>query len=123
MNNHELTFGDFISQKRKDLRITLKDMADRLNISSPYLSDVEKGKRDSFDLERLNQIAKILNLDEEESSLMMDLAGKQRNTVAPDLLEYILKTKGVSVALRKARDLDVKEEEWIKFIEEIEKER
>ena len=41
MNNHELTFGDFISQKRKDLRITLKDMADRLNISSPYLSDVE----------------------------------------------------------------------------------
>ena len=123
MNNHELTFGDFISQKRKDLRITLKDMADRLNISSPYLSDVEKGKRDSFDLERLNQIAKILNLDEEESSLMMDLAGKQRNTVAPDLLEYILKTKGVSVAFRKARDLDVKEEEWIKFIEEIEKER
>ena len=123
MNNHELTFGNFISQKRKDLRITLKDMADRLNISSPYLSDVEKGKRDSFDLERLNQIAKILNLDEEESSIMMDLAGKQRNTVAPDLLEYILKTKGVSVALRKARDLDVKEEEWIKFIEEIEKER
>ena len=123
MNNHELTFGDFISQKRKDLRITLKDMADRLNISSPYLSDVEKGKRDSFDLDRLNQIAKILNLDEEESSIMMDLAGKQRNTVAPDLLEYILKTKGVSVALRKARDLDVKEEEWIKFIEEIEKER
>ena len=123
MNNHELTFGDFISQMRKDLRITLKDMADRLNISSPYLSDVEKGKRDSFDLERLNQIAKILNLDEEESSIMMDLAGKQRNTVAPDLPEYILKTKGLSVALRKARDLDVKEEEWIKFIEEIEKER
>lgn len=123
MNNHELTFGDFISQKRKDLRITLKDMADRLNISSPYLSDVEKGKRDSFDLERLNQIAKILNLDEEESSIMMDLAGKQRSTVAPDLPEYILKTKGLSVALRKARDLDVKEEEWIKFIEEIEKER
>ena len=123
MNNHELTFGDFISQKRKDLRITLKDMADRLNISSPYLSDVEKGKRDSFDLDRLNQIAKILNLDEEESSIMMDLAGKQRNTVAPDLTEYILKTKFLSVALRKARDLDVKEEEWIKFIEEIEKER
>lgn len=123
MNNHELTFGNFISQKRKDLRITLKDMADRLNISSPYLSDVEKGKRDSFDLDRLNQIAKILNLDEEESSIMMDLAGKQRNTVAPDLPEYILNTKGLSVALRKARDLDVKEEEWIKFIEEIEKER
>lgn len=123
MNNHELTFGNFISQKRKDLRITLKDMADRLNISSPYLSDVEKGKRDSFDLDRLNQIAKILNLDEEESSIMMDLAGKQRSTVAPDLPEYILKTKGLSVALRKARDLDVKEEEWIKFIEEIEKER
>lgn len=123
MKNQDLTFGSFISQKRKELRITLKDMADRLDISSPYLSDVEKGKRDSFDLERLNEIAQILNLTAEEKSIMMDLAGRQRNTVAPDLPEYILNTGSVSVALRKARDLDVKEEQWLKFIEDIEKER
>lgn len=117
------TFGKFLENKRKSLRITLKEMADRLDISSPYLSDVEKGRRDSFDLEKLMKVAEILELTEDEKSEMMDLAGRQRNTVAPDLPEYILNTKGVSVALRRARDLDAKEEDWLKFIEQIENKR
>ena len=83
--------------------------------------DATKWKR-KYSVSELKTLSQT-TLPEEESSIMMDLAGKQRNTVAPDLPEYILKTKGLSVALRKARDLDVKEEEWIKFIEEIEKER
>ena len=123
MRRKKSTFGEFISEKRKDLRLTLKEMADRLDISSPYLSDVEKGRRDSFDLEKLVKVAEILELTDEEKSEMMDLAGRQRNTVAPDLPEYILNTKGVSVALRKARDLDAKEEDWLKFIEQIENKR
>lgn len=123
MKNGGLTFGKFIEKKRKEKRITLKDMAEKLSISSPYLSDVEKGRRDSLDLDKLNTIAEVLEMSEEERSYMMDLAGKQRNIVPPDLPEYILRNPGVSVALRKARDMDVKEEEWLKFIEELEKER
>ncbi len=115
------TFGDFISQKRKEKRITLKAMAELIGITSPYLSDVEKGKRDSFDLERLEKIAKILEMTEEEKATMMDLAGRQREEVAPDLPGYILRTPAASVALRKAKDLDLGEEEWYKFIEQIEK--
>lgn len=51
---------------------------------------------------------------------MMDLAGKQREEVAPDLPEYINSTPAVSVALRKARDLNLGEKEWYEFIEKLE---
>ncbi len=114
------TFGEFISLKRKEKRITLKDMAEELEISTPYMSDVEKGRRYSFDLDKLEKIAKILNMSEEEKNEMMDLAGKQREEVAPDLPEYINSTPAVSVALRKARDLNLGEKEWYEFIEKLE---
>lgn len=116
-----ISFGEFISQKRKEKRITLKAMAESLGITSPYLSDVEKGNRDSFDLDKLERIAIILEMTEEEKAKMMDLAGSQREEVAPDLHEYILKTPAVTAELRRAKDLDVGEEEWFKFIEQIEK--
>ena len=114
------TFGEFISLKRKEKRITLKAMAEELEISTPYMSDVEKGRRYSFDLDKLEKISKILNMSEEEKNEMMDLAGKQREEVAPDLPEYINSTPAVSVALRKARDLNLGEKEWYEFIEKLE---
>ena len=114
------TFGEFISLKRKEKRITLKAMAEELEISTPYMSDVEKGRRYSFDLDKLEKIAKILNMSEEEKNEMMDLASKQREEVAPDLPEYINSTPAVSVALRKARDLNLGEKEWYEFIEKLE---
>ena len=95
-------------------------MAEELEISTPYMSDVEKGRRYSFDLDKLEKIAKILNMSEEEKNEMMDLAGKQREEVAPDLPEYINSTPAVSVALRKARDLNLGEKEWYEFIEKLE---
>lgn len=115
------TFGDFIAKKRKEKRITLKSMSEKLGITAPYLSDVEKGNRDSFYLKKLEKIAKVLEMTSEDKATMMDLAGKQREEIAPDLPEYILKTPAASVALRKAKDMDVGEEEWIKFTEQLEK--
>jgi len=43
-----------------------------------------------------------------------------RNTVVPDLPEYVGKDY-VSCALRKARDLGAGEAEWLKFVEKLKK--
>ena len=48
-----------------------------------------------------------------------DLAGKKRNSVAPDLPDYIMEPDYVSAALRTARDLDASEADWLKFVEEL----
>ena len=114
-------FGEFISRKRVEKKITLRKMADMLGVSAPFLTDVEKDRRNPFDMEKLTQLAKILNLSKEENAQMLDLAGKKRNAVAPDLPEYIMVRDYVSAALRTARDLDAGEEEWNQFVEELRK--
>ena len=43
------------------------------------------------------------------------LAGEARDTVAPDLTDYIMEGEAVRVALRTARDADLSEEEWLAF--------
>lgn len=121
MDNLYLNFGDFIAKKREEKKITLREMARKLDITPPYLSDVEKDRRNPFDLEKLELISKILLLSDDEKIMMLNLAGKKRNSLAPDLPEYIMERDYVSAALRIARDLDAGEEEWLEFVEELKK--
>ena len=114
MNTQNLTFGEFLQRKREEKQITLRKMAE-------MLSDIEKGRRNPPEMEKLEQISQILLLTDEEKSAMLDLAGKMRNSVAPDLPEYIIGRDYVSAALRTARDLDAGEAEWMRFVDELKK--
>ena len=50
---------------------------------------------------------------------MFDLAGKERDAVAPDIPAYIMGNDYVAAALRTVRDLGANEEDWAKFVEEL----
>lgn len=121
MKNKYSNFGEFLQKKREEKKVTLRKMADMLGFSAPFLSDVEKDRRNPPVIDKLEMIVSILGLSEEEKDLMFNLAGRRRNTVAPDLLEYIMERDYVSSALRTARDLDASEEEWMAFVEELKK--
>lgn len=112
-------FGEFLQRKREEKRITLRKMADLLGFSAPFLSDVEKDRRNPPDLAKLELIADILGLDDNDNQTMYNLAGKKRDSVAPDLPEYIMNRDYVAAALRTARDLDAGEEEWLQFVNEL----
>lgn len=113
------SFGEFLKAKREQQKITMRQLAEKLGVSAPFLSDVEKGRRNSLDIDKLDILKQILSLSEEEYHKMLDLAGKQRNTVAPDLPKYIMDRDYVAAALRTARDIDAGEEEWLRFVEEL----
>lgn len=119
MSNQYESFGEFLFAKREEKDITLREMARLMGVSAPFLSDVEKNRRTALTAERLETVASILNLDDADRDVMYDLAGKQRNSVAPDLPEYIMERDYVSAALRTARDLDAGEEEWQRFVEDL----
>jgi len=119
MKANAANFGAFLQQKREEKRITLRKMAEMLGYSAPFLSDVEKDRRNPPELAKLEQIAKILDLTYEEQQTMYNLAGKKRDSVAPDLSEYIMSRDYVAAALRTARDLDAGEEEWLRFVQEL----
>lgn len=112
-------FGEFLTSKREEKDFTLREMARKLGVSAPFLSDVEKNRTAPFTKERLDRVAEVLNLTADEKTTMYDLVGKQKNTIAPDLPEYIMTRDYVAVALRTARDLDAGEAEWLKFIEDL----
>lgn len=117
---NEMSFGEFIAKKREEKKITLREMARLLKITPPYLSDIEKERRNPPDKDNLDELANILSLSEDECRYMYDLAGKKRNSISVDLPDYIMERDYVRVALRKAMDLEVGEEEWKKFVEELE---
>lgn len=116
--NDILDFGKFIAEKRKSLGLTLRGTAAELGIAPAYLSDIEKGRRYPPDMDKLIQISKILKLTEEEKHTMFDLAGEGKNTIAPDLPEYIMSSEKVRVALRKAREVAT-EEDWDDFFKKL----
>lgn len=121
MSEQYQSFGEFIQKRREARQITLRGMAETLKVSAPYLSDIEKGRRNPPEMDKLERMAQVLSLTEEERTTMLDLAGKTRNSVAPDLPEYIIGRDYVAAALRTARDLDAGEAEWMEFVQELRK--
>lgn len=113
------TFGEFVVAKRIANNISLRKMAELLDVSAPYWSDVEKGRKNPPKLDKLEQLARYLHLTDEDKTLMFDLAGKERDAVAPDIPAYIMGNDYVAAALRTVRDLGANEEDWAKFVEEL----
>jgi transcriptional regulator with XRE-family HTH domain len=70
-NNVEQSFGGFIAKKREEKNITLREIAKLLKITPPYLSDIEKDRRNSPEREKLDEIATILSLSDEECRLVL----------------------------------------------------
>jgi len=56
-------FGDFIAEKRKQKEISLRKMAELLDISPAYWSDIEKGRRNPPNINKIEEIAKILGVN------------------------------------------------------------
>ena len=121
-------FGKFIDSKRKGRGsggddIKLKDIADAMGMTASYLSDIVKGRRNPPEIHILEKIAAVLQLTSDEKEEMLDLAGRDRDTAAPDLPEYLMSTQlpHVRKALRRATEKNLGDAFWKKVCEEINK--
>lgn len=113
-------FGDFLREKRIRADISLRKLAEDIQLSPAYMSDVENNRRYPLDNEKLAVLIEILHLTPEEQERMYDLAGEARNDVAPDLPEYIKEEQIVRTALRRAKE-KATAEDWQRFIENLER--
>ena len=121
MNENGGTFSQFITAIREREKVTLRQMAEKLDVSAAYYSDVEKGRRNPLSLEKLELFASIASMTAEEKTIMFDLAGKGRSEVAPDLPDYIMNRDYVSAALRTARDLKADQSDWEEMVAALKK--
>lgn len=118
MDQDELKFGEYIAKRRIDLGITLRGMADRLEITAAYLSDIEKGRRNPPDKTLLEKMTAELMITGDAKNLLFDLAGEGRKEVSADLPDYIMTSDVVRAALRTAKGVAT-EDDWQQFIKKL----
>jgi len=121
----EQTFGTFIRSKRVNLDsyISLRKMAELLEISPVYMSNIESGRNPAPKDNILEHLSELLHLTKQERERMYELAAKSKTfTAVPgDLPEYISSNEYARIALRVAKDVDATDKEWIEFIERLKK--
>ena len=114
-----MTFGAFISAKRKELRLTRRETAKHLGIACGYLSDVEQSRRPAPEGDFVERISRYLDLSKTDHERLLDLAAKSRNRISADLPDYIMQQAIVRAALRVSKDVNATDEEWQAFIEQM----
>jgi transcriptional regulator with XRE-family HTH domain len=112
------SFGEYIRARRESLGRTLRGAAAELDIAPAYLSDIEKGNRPAPP-KHLEAMLRLLAIPDGEAARFYDLAGKSKNTISPDLVGYVSKSELARVALRRARDRNISDEQWQRFIDAI----
>ena len=128
MKEENMTFAQFIRRKRLESPedLTLKDVAEKLGISLTMYSDIEKGRRvpsDTFDYELL---ARLFHLDAREKALLYDLAARRKRIVPTDIEDTLMYSEAgnlARLALRMTNEGTANEEDWKRFIRELEKKR
>ena len=110
-----MKFGDFLRQKRLEKNMKSKTMSELLDISPAYLSSLENGSRQPPSYELLEKIATILKLNTDESYLLFDLAGENKNPpeISKDLTEYIYQNPQIIEILRYAMKCNLSDREWL----------
>ena len=114
--DQNITFGEYIKNKREALGESIRGLAVKLEMTPAYLSDIEKGNRVAPE-KFLSKFVELLAINESEIDRFYDLAGKSRHNNYPDLTDYIGHMDIARVALRKARDFKISVEEWQSFID------
>lgn len=126
--NEKKLFGDYIKRKRlEDPReLTLKDVSAALGLSLSMLSDIEQGRRNAFDDEKIVKFCEYLNLGESELSEMRDLSASDKREIPSDIEGTMMHSEIGSMArhaLRLANEGYGDEEDWKKFIQQLEEKK
>ncbi len=116
-----MTFGAFVREKRLAANVNLKKLAELLEIAPAYMGDIENDHRYPPEKEKIYKIAEIQHLSQEDTDYMFALAGNtKKNSVSPDIADYIMDRDKSRVALRLARATGAGKKEWEQIIRLLE---
>ena len=95
------TFGSFLREIRESRGISNRALANQIGIAPGYMNDIEKGRRNPPP-GRLERIAAVLRMTQEEKAKMYDLAGNARNEIPDDITEYLKGHEAAQAVIRRA---------------------
>lgn len=98
--NAEKTFGSYLRFLLNKYGQTARALARLLHFTPPYISDVLAGNNKPLKFADLKRIETWLSLPSNEAEHLYDLAGQERNEIAPDLMALIKDTQQTRNLLR-----------------------
>lgn len=115
------SFGGYLCCLRKSRELSLRSLAERINVSPFYLSLIENGKKCNPSLEILGRIYAELKLSKAEMETLLDLHAECNGCVSYDIAYYIGKNKDIREYIRSERDKNDSISSWDNFISDITK--
>lgn len=107
--------GNFISKRRIEMGLSLRKLAQNSDISVTYLSDIESGRKSNVSKDILENISKVLMLDEQEKEKLFTLVGKKTDSIPMDVEEFVKNHPEVVAYLREAKRGE--HDNWLKDLE------
>jgi transcriptional regulator with XRE-family HTH domain len=104
------TFGEYIRELREKHDWSVRELAKKLRVSAPFLSDVELGRRHPSD-DVLERLASVLGTTTE------DLRKFDARPPMQELKRMASNNPAMGFALRRVVDEGVSPEELLKFLE------
>ena len=106
-------FGSYVRGLRHALNLTLADVAATIGCTIPYVSDIETGKKNPPEEEKLRKWAKLLNADLEQMQLA---AAKHMQSIDLNLTGKSQSYHKAALLLARAPDISEKQMEEIEKI-------
>ena len=121
-------FGVYLTQKRQEKGLTLRELASMVNISHTYLYNIENGFKAPPNDKLLLELADALKLSESAKRIWFDISAKTKQIIdnsnyhiPTDIRMYLSDCEMACEAIKKAKALGVEDEFWNKILKEIEK--
>lgn len=117
-------FGMMLREMREQVGLSQDDLAEALNKTAQYISNMEKGKNKSPpDDSDLQKLITRLGLDSENSERFRMLAYADRGMLPPELFRYVSECPPLIGVLRSAMQNNVSPEYWTGVLNSIVKGR
>ena len=112
------TFGSYIREKRINIGLGQRELAKKIGVAASYLNDIEKNKRSAPKSDTIKKISTILKINLE---FLNDLAGVSKKSLPPDIIDYLEKNPKIISLIRSAKNNKLKDDEFEKIEENINK--
>lgn len=117
------TFGQCIRKRREELGLSVRALASKIGMSPVYLSDIERGNRNAptganVKKNYMSKLIQELQIGKDEISAFYDMAEATKGRYV-DISSYLDRNENARLALRLANEGDIPDEEWLKFIAQI----
>lgn len=96
-----MNFGSLLRKLREDRQLRQEDLARTINVSTVYVCDIEKGRRNPPDVDKLRVWEKQLGLSDKDKARFYDMAGQDRKETPPDIAEYMSNHPEARAAIRR----------------------